>query len=240
MPCYRWAWFVFILFLFSWEITSTWGWIAPQSWSPYRLQWSFQLWNSGLHENLCLIVSSDPFNSEILVSLGTCAPGSPSSALLAPYPVTSSPWIHPLLHRGRFVVFWWWVVYGPVISLLFSSPWTGSRGGCVPYTPWLRQTVPQWCTIWIDREESGLEGPKNYSLVSELEDFPVCGPYLRLVQCGGGSPHSMLCRKSLPLGVLHGMVAGPQGDFPSLPYLGPTYSRPVHRSVEQKGQGILF
>ncbi len=36
------------------------------------------------------------------------------------------------------------------------------------------------------------------------------------------------------------MVFRPQGDQPSLLYLGPTYSRPVYHSAEQQGRSILF
>ncbi len=36
------------------------------------------------------------------------------------------------------------------------------------------------------------------------------------------------------------MVSRPQGDQPTLRYLGPTYSRPVHYSAEQQGRDVLF
>ncbi len=47
-------------------------------------------------------------------------------------------------------------------------------------------------------------------------------------------------RESLLIGALHRKVSQPQGDQPTLRYLGPTYSRSVHHSAEQQGSGILF
>ena len=47
-------------------------------------------------------------------------------------------------------------------------------------------------------------------------------------------------QESSSVGVLHRMLSGPQGDFPSFQCLGTTYSRPVHHLAEQQGQGILF
>ncbi len=88
-------------------------------------------------------------------------------------------------------------------------------------------------------QELGLEGQGDYSLVSEHEDHIVSSTYLRTGQCGGGSPLSVSDRESSPPGALHRMVFRPQGDQPTLRYLGPTYSRLVRHSAEQQGRGIL-
>ncbi len=61
--------------------------------------------------------------------------------------------------------------------------------------------------------------------VSELEDFLVGSPHFRTRQCRGG-----LSSRSL-----HRMISQPQGDIPSLPYLGATYSRPVHHWAKKQG-----
>ncbi len=89
-------------------------------------------------------------------------------------------------------------------------------------------------------QELGLESQGDYSLVSEHEDYIVSSTYLGTRQCGGGSPISILDRESSPFGVLHRMVSRPQGDQPTLRYLGPTYSRLVCHTAEQQGQGVLF
>ncbi len=83
----------------------------------------------------------------------------------------------------------------------------------------------------------GLEGHDqgDYSLVSEHEDYIVSSSYLGKGQSGGGSPLSVSNRESSPIGALHQMVSRPQGNQPTVQYLGPTYSRSVPHSAEQQG-----
>ncbi len=65
-----------------------------------------------------------------------------------------------------------------------------------------------------------LEGQRDYSLMSEHEDYIVSSTYFRTGQCGGGSLLSVLNRKSSPIGALHRMVSRPQGNQPALQYFG--------------------
>ncbi len=73
-------------------------------------------------------------------------------------------------------------------------------------------------------QDPGLQGLGDYSVVSEVEDLTDFSPYFGPRQRRGGLPLSSSSRESSPVGTLHRMVSGPHGDFPSLRYLGPTYS----------------
>ncbi len=91
-------------------------------------------------------------------------------------------------------------------------------------------------------QESGPLGPRNHSVVSDLEHFSDGSPYFELLQCRGRASIDRLSPQSgasSPPGALHRMVSGPGDSQPTLRFMGRTYSRPVHHQAEYQGRGFL-
>ncbi len=63
-------------------------------------------------------------------------------------------------------------------------------------------------------QQPGLEGPRGYSVVSDVENCSDCSPYFGPQKHCGGLPLMSSSRESSPFGKLHGMVSGSQDDWP--------------------------
>ena len=67
----------------------------------------------------------------------------------------------------------------------------GSRGDCAAHTSWFRWTALQYALPEQGSRDQvqvlGLEGLRDYSVVSELEDLIVSGSDFGIRQCRGGS-----------------------------------------------------